>query len=193
MAIILPPKGARSNGLKVLRLHDGIDTALFAYQPAKKPWLAHMPRKNAADVVQVLNLRKFRGALDGCQLGPIDNRPEAEVADLLRACRVFLSFGHPEGCPLPPAEAMACGCVVVGYQGNGGREYFLPEFSYPVAMGDVVGFARAVEDVLRLHRADPAVLQTKGAAASAFIHETHSMEREEQDILRAWHDLLTNL
>ncbi len=152
-----------------------------------------MPRKNAADVAQVLNLLKFRGALDGCRLMPLDGRPEAEVAGLLHSCLVFLSFGHPEGCPLPPAEAMACGCVVVGYHGNGGHEYFRPDFSNPMPMGDVVGFARAVEDVLRLHRADPAALQTKGAADSAFTRETYSPEREEQDILQAWQEILAGL
>ena len=77
--------------------------------------MAFMPRKNAADVVQVLNLLKFRGALRGFELAPIHGQPERQVAAVLGEALVFLSFGHPEGCPLPPLEAMACGCVVVGY------------------------------------------------------------------------------
>jgi glycosyltransferase involved in cell wall biosynthesis len=75
-------------------------------------------------VEQVLNILHARGVLDGWEVISIDGLPEHEVAERLRSCAVFLSFGHPEGCPLPPLEAMASGCVVVGYHGRGGREYF---------------------------------------------------------------------
>jgi hypothetical protein len=32
--------------------------------------------------------------------------------------------GIVRGFRFPPAEAMLCGCVVVGYHGKGGQEYF---------------------------------------------------------------------
>ena len=37
----------------------------------------------------------------------------------LRESAIFLSFSLREGLPLPPAEAMACGCVVIGFHGFG--------------------------------------------------------------------------
>ena len=36
---------------------------------------------------------------------------------------LFLSCGHPEGFGLPLAEAIACGCLVVGYHGLAGRDF----------------------------------------------------------------------
>jgi hypothetical protein len=42
------------------------------------------------------------------------------VAETLRACHIFLATGFPEGCPLPPLESMACGCLVAGFAGFGG-------------------------------------------------------------------------
>ena len=42
-----------------------------------------------------------------------------EVACALQDSLLFLSCGHPEGFGLPLAEAIACGCLVVGYHGLG--------------------------------------------------------------------------
>ena len=175
--------------LRLVRLHYGIDTTLFAYRAEKLPRIAYMPRKNADDVSQVVNLLKHRGALSGFELIAIDGKSEAEVAALLGDCLVFLSFGHPEGCPLPPLEALACGCVVVGYHGRGGREYFRPEFCRPVEFGDVVGFARSAEEVLSLARERPGVLRAWGAAGAAFVREHYSLAREEADIVSFWRTL----
>jgi len=42
---------------------------------------------------------------------------------LLSGCHLFMSTGFPEGFGLPPLEAMASGCVPVGFTGFGGWEY----------------------------------------------------------------------
>jgi glycosyltransferase involved in cell wall biosynthesis len=171
--------------LRLVRLHYGIDTRLFSAR-LKKNRIALMPRKNAEEVVQVINILKHRGVLRGYEIVLIDGRPEHEVAAILGKCRFFFSFGYPEGCPLPPLEAMSCGCVVVGYHGWGGREYLLPEFSCPVEVGDVVNFAKAAERVLCDAAADPARFEEMGRRAAAFVHERYSLEREERDILAFW-------
>src|SRR5262249_15023942 len=132
------------------------------------------------------NLLKFRHALAGWELVPIHGRSEAEVAALLRECLLFLSFGHPEGCPLPPLEAMACGCLVIGYHGRGGREYFHPDFCYPIETGDILGFARTVDTVLRDYAADHRPVQQKAARAAAYLREHYSLDQEERDIMHAW-------
>ena len=79
----------------------------------------------------------------------IQSRPHAEVIKLLQGCALFLSFGHPEGFGLPVAEAMACGCAVIGYSGLGGRELFQLGHQYgtavEVAFGDWLGFVTAAE------------------------------------------------
>jgi glycosyltransferase involved in cell wall biosynthesis len=177
-------------GLRVLRLRYGIDTKLFAPRGPKRRLVAYLPRKNADHAGQVLALLRLRGALAGYELAAVDGRPPEEVAAVLRASAVFLSFGFPEGFGLPAAEAMACGCVAVGYHGGGGKEFWRRDFSYPVEVGDVVGFARAAEEVLRGLREAPRLFERKAEAAAAFIRERYSLEHEEGDIVRAWATLL---
>jgi len=168
--------------LPVHRVVNAVDPALFRPGP-KRRRIAFMPRKNAEQALQVLNLLKFRGALDGVEVVALDGLREAQVAAELRETLVFLSFGHPEGFGLPAAEAMACGCVVAGYHGYGGREFLTAEHAFPVDTGDIVGFARTVEDLLGR---DPAELQAIGARAAAFIAERYSPERERASVVAAW-------
>jgi len=176
-------------GLNVRRLHYGIDPH-FAPSWPKRRCLAYMPRKNAADAVQVLNLLKARGALNGWEVVAMDGLSEEAVASRLSSTMVFLSFGHPEGCPLPPLEAMASGCVVIGYHGRGGREYFDPTFSYPIEMGDVIGMSQIAERVLDEGSKSAEALQERGRKASASVRERYSCEREASDIVEAWRDIL---
>jgi glycosyltransferase involved in cell wall biosynthesis len=176
-------------GITAHRVHYGIDP-LFTPQFPKRKALAYMPRKNAQDAVQVLNLLRGREALSGWELVPIDGVPETEVAKRLGECALFLSFGHPEGCPLPPLEAMASGCVIAGYHGRGGREYFDPAFSYPVEVGDVVGFAKAVEDMLGAEQREPGMLERKGKLAAEYVRANYSPEREAQGIVAIWETIV---
>ena len=72
---------------------------------------------------------------------------EEEVARILQESMAFMAFGHPEGFGLPIAEALACGCCVVGYSGLGGRELMSLGAEHGVALevayGDWQGFVDA--------------------------------------------------
>jgi len=171
---------------RIHRIHNAVDGSLFRFQERKKPRIAFMPRKREDELLQVINLLKFRGALADYELAPISDRTEAEVAAILRESLLFLSCGHPEGFSLPPAEAMACGCIVVGYHGMGGREYFREDFCYPVAVGDIRGFVERVETVLELHKTNAGILAGMARRASDFIRREYSPKREEEDILGFW-------
>ena len=80
--------------------------------------------------------------MDGCE---IEDVTQEEVASVLKRAANFLSFGHPEGFGLPPLEAMSAGCLVIGYHGMGGREFFHREFSVPIEFGDIRAYVEAVE------------------------------------------------
>ena len=135
------------------------------------------------DVVQVVQLLRHRGTLDGYPLVAIDGQPEAAVARVLGECLLFLSFGTPEGFGLPPLEAMACGCVAVGYHGRGGREYWDPAYCYPVEEGDVIVIARQVERALEKHRAGPHGFVEMGQRAAAMVRREYSTEAEAAGIV----------
>ncbi|MBA4356233.1 MAG: group 1 glycosyl transferase [Desulfovibrio sp.] len=126
-------------------LRPGIDTLLFR-APERKPdvsagepvRIAWMPRKNKALAKQI---RETFNALDEglaarCQWLEIADLPAQGVAAALQSAHIFLATGFPEGCPLPPLEAMACGCLCVGYMGFGGADYMrqaLPQTLSPGA------------------------------------------------------------
>ncbi len=175
---------------KIFRIHNAINTDTFSYHEATTPQICFMPRKHAEDAIQVLGILNIRGALDGVRVVAIDGMNEKQVAETMKQSMFFLSFGYPEGCPLPPCEAMACGCLVIGYDGFGGREYFKPEFSYPISVGDISGFASCVEEQIALAKSDIASINNKTKIASDYVREVYSDKQEQADILACWEHLL---
>jgi glycosyltransferase involved in cell wall biosynthesis len=137
-----------------------------------------MPRKNKAlaDQIRLIALALLEATGIETEFVSIHRLGREEVAEVLSSCHIFLSTGFPEGFALPPAEAMACGCVPVGFSGLGGFEYmrnpdphplpglFEPPFALArnardgnglfVADGDVLGAARALTHAVGLARAD---------------------------------------
>jgi glycosyltransferase involved in cell wall biosynthesis len=165
----------------IQRLRHSIDPNL--YHPPQRPKqrrIVYMPRKRADDAARVLSLLRIRGVLDTWEILPIDNFTEAETAELLRTAKLFLSFSWREGFGLPPLEALACGCLVIGYHGLAGREYFHPPFAIAVEDGDITGFARSVEKaILNLNNDEDAATMN---AASRFALEHYPVETERRDL-----------
>jgi glycosyltransferase involved in cell wall biosynthesis len=149
-----------------------------------------MGYKNREDVNQVLNILKIKKLTEGFQLAVIENKTESEVAQILRESLIFLSFGRSEGFSLPPMEAMLCGCIVIGYHGGGGREYFHPDLSYSVEADDIIGFAKTIEAVLTAYNANPAFILEKGKKASEYISGKYNAQYEETDLVAIWSDIL---
>ncbi len=177
-------------GIDIWRVYNAIDVENFKFSDRKKKQICFMPRKHAEDALQVLGILSLRGALRDFEVVAIEGKTEVEVAEIMQESMFFLSFGYPEGCPLPPAEAMACGCVVVGYDGFGGREYFDEAFCYPVRVGDITGFAGIVESLISQYSIDPSALMAKAKAASDFISTNYSPGREQDSIVGIWNRLL---
>ncbi|KUL40013.1 glycosyltransferase family protein [Actinoplanes awajinensis] len=142
--------------------------------------IGYMPRRRAEEQEQLLHILRARGVLDGWELTPIDGLGEAQTAEALRGCAVFLSFSEREGFGLPPAEAMASGAYVVGFTGLAGRDFFDPAFCTPVAEADLLAFAVAVEQILGR---DPATLAAAGQAASKEILSRYHEEGLRADLL----------
>lgn len=175
----------------VRRLRLGIDPGLHhPPQVSKRRRLVYMPRKRAKDAAAVLGQLKLRGVLNGWDIVAIDGRSETETAELLRSAKLFLSFSFREGFGLPPLEALACGCIVVGYHGSGGREYFEPPFAIAVEDGDVAAFVRTVEATIQNMDADPQRTDSLAAAASHFAYERYPADAEKLDLLNIFGPLL---
>ncbi|MES2764642.1 MAG: hypothetical protein V4642_02145 [Bacteroidota bacterium] len=178
--------------LKIHRIHNAINAQLFSYEENKKKQICFMPRKHSDEAMAVINMLKFRGVLDGYTIVPIDNMDEQHAGRLMKESLFFFSFGYHEGFSLPPAEAMSSGCLVIGYHGKGGHEYFKGDFCFPIADSNVPKFARTAESVLKMYEEDPAKIHTMRKKASEHIQSVFTAEREEKDILAAWRDFLGN-
>jgi hypothetical protein len=178
----------------LVRIRYGFDDQVW--QPSSEApgrRLAYMPRRRATEASQVLHLLAARGALAGWEVVPIDGLSEREVAAALRGCALFLSFSQHEGCPLPPTEALASGCHVIGYHGFGGAEYFELPYAEAVPDGDVVAFARAVEHFIAEYERDPHRWREIALEGSLWILDRYSEEHEEGDVVDFYTAALTRL
>jgi len=174
----------------VLLTRNGIDLAKFHPAEPKKRRIAFMPRKLPRDLVQVLQILKGRGSLNHWELCAIDNMGEAEVAQLMRESAFFLSTCDAEGFGLPPLEAAACGCIVVGYCGQAAREFMQPQHCFPIDQGDVLTFAKTLERLLQEYEKDPSALTRRALSHAEFVQQNYSREVEGASVLRAWSQLL---
>jgi Glycosyl transferases group 1 len=175
----------------VKRIHHGLDPAVHhpPTEPAGKR-ITYMPRRRADEAASVLRLLELRGLLDDWEVVAIERRSETDAADLLRSSRIFLSFSEREGFGLPPLEALACGCLVVGFDGFAGREFFRSPFALSVEDGDVVAFARAVEELMRHTEDEPAAAAAAAAAGARFVRNGYSQEVERRDLVGVFAPLL---
>ena len=128
---------------RIHRFHLWVDSNLFSPSDEKQLWITYMPRKlgNHADLL------KF---FVGDRLPPewkwvsIHGKNEADVAQLLSKSKIFISFNHMEGLGLPPIEAALAGNRVIGYTGEGGKEYWWPNIFTEIHYGDLLSLADSV-------------------------------------------------
>ncbi len=177
--------------LHILLIRPAINNSLFAYRVDKKPRIGILPGKEDGDTAHVLSLLRLRDALTDFEVVPVPKCAEAEGARLLGECLIVLSLDRSTTQPWLRTEAMASGCLVVGYPSPSDRDYFDSESAYPVEPGDCLGCAHAVEEVIRQYRSDPEPLRQKAERAAALLRERCSAEQEEQDLLEAWRTILS--
>jgi len=191
-------------------LRPGIDRSIF-YRPDSKPAnkvnVAFMPRKNKALAEQVKAIFEHRAGFGAVNWLPIDGMDTHQVADALRSAHIFLVTGYPEGCPLPPLEAMACGCLPVGFTGFGGWDYMRqiqdePRFTPWLKLrecnwsgnglwcadGDVIDAARCLEEAVQMIKDDDlyllAALESGQETADAY-----STDNQKVSVLSVWDSL----
>jgi hypothetical protein len=163
------------------------------FHPAAGPpgrRIAYLPRRGRHRSNQLLHMLAHRGLLDGWELVAIDGRSEQETAQLMRDSAIFLSFSEREGFGMPPAEAMASGCYVVGFTGLGGREYFDPAYCTPVAEDDLLACALAAQEAIRRYDTDPDGLIKAGRLASERILGRYHEDGLRRDLLAFYRPLV---
>ncbi len=173
----------------IQRIQLGINP-LFSFNDKKEKIIAFMPRKLKEDFNQIYHLLVNSPHLKDWKWQPIDNCTEEEVAKILQKSAIFLSFNYNEGFGLPPVEAMACGCYVIGYAGNAGNEYLLKEFSTKIPDRNILEFVNKLEEIVIRFNENPLSLISLGKNASLYVQEKYNLEEEENSTLIAINNIL---
>lgn len=162
-----------------------VDHSVFhpADGPPTRRRIAYATNRRHHERHQLLSILQLRGALAGWEAVPVAGMSEQEVAATLRSSTVFISMSEQDGFGLPPAEAMASGCYVVGFTGYGGREFFDPAHCRPVPEGDLLALARAVEETVESAEREPARVRAAGLAASRAVLARYDEDGLRRDLL----------
>lgn len=165
-----------------------VDPARFQASAPKVQQVALMPRKlgEEAGFLQAL-LRRMHPRHAEVPWVPIQGCTQQDAAAMLSRSSVFLSLSHKESFGLPPLEAMASGCLVAGFHGDGGREYMNPSNGWWAETGDwrtcVAGLAAALDLA-----AAPTEASADRRMAMADTVARYSPARMEAALLAFWHD-----
>jgi hypothetical protein len=162
--------------LRIELVRNVVDPAIFSPgQRSRRKAIAYVPTRRELELRQLLHTLRARGV--DWELVPIRGMSEHEVARTLQSASVFLSLSELDGFGLPAAEAMACGCFVVGYHGGGGREFFDRSYCCPVV--DLAELITAVDDATRMPDAKRTEL---GLMASAAVLRRYSEQGLREDL-----------
>lgn len=165
----------------------------LAYAQEKRRRIVFMPRKRPEEAGFVVAALRAMPELGGWEIVEMTGlSPEALVGQF-RDALVFVSFSQREGFGLPPAEAMKAGCIVIGYAGVGGEEYFTAETGIKVPDSDFPALIDAVRATVTEYDRDPARLDALRHHASEVISCRYSRENFEQSVLTAWRGIEATL
>jgi len=105
----------------------------------------------------------------------------------LRDAHIYVSTSVAEGLGLPPLEAMAAGCLVVGFTGGGGLDYATADNGVWVPDQDPWALAEALrETIASLNDANAvASLDAKRRAGRATA-DNYTRPRFERELISFW-------
>ena len=141
-------------GIEATLIHEYVTPERYYFdRGAKRPKICYLTRKerSAAWLHQVLYAKG--DPFSRFEWMPLRELSEDEYARNLREATVYVTTNMQEGMNTSVLEAMACGCLVVGYSGVGGAVYMKPEGPSQncilVENGNVPALGRRLESVLR--------------------------------------------
>jgi hypothetical protein len=175
---------SKTMGIDAHVLVSGTDDRLFYPRDEKILQIAYMPRKNSLAPAILGAFQSIYPELSGIPLASIDGQSHKEVAQILGQSAIFLTATFPEGLARPPLEAMASGCIVVGFAGRGSLEYMdNGDNCYRADDGDVLTAANYLaQAVIDIRNGQSQSMQEKALSTAA----KYSVQREEQRVLQYW-------
>lgn len=159
-----------------------INDNIFNFNRNKKIQIACMPQKGTSVILNTIFSANVPAVL-------IQGASQKNVAQILKESLIFLCWSDlQEGFFLPPAEAMACGCAVIGNTPGGAIDFMKPEYCYPVHKKENIN--NIIKYVLEQYNENPYKILCKTRIASDFILNTYNYKEYENTILKIWHNIL---
>ncbi|HYD63843.1 glycosyltransferase [Azospirillum sp.] len=168
-------------------VHNGIDLDLFKPR-VKRRVIAYMPRKMTVESTFIRGTFRCRHPqYKNVPWIGIHDLPQSEVARILGESAVFLSLGKLEGVGLPPLEAMAAGCFVVGFKGDGGREFATDDNGFWCDAEDLVSCADQLARAMSLCEQPNEETRRRRAAMRQTVNG-YTLDRMAAELLAFWRE-----
>lgn len=171
-------------------VQPGVDP-VFAAAPDRRdrPRIAAIPNKRHKELTLIRGLvLSQRPDLGAVAWGEIAGLTRPQVALAFGACDIFLSLSHNEGLGLPPLEAMAAGCLVVGFHGQAGRDYATAENGDWFEDGEHFEIAQAL--IARLDQLAAGERFAARREAGRRTAAAYSQARFEAELAQTWRTLV---
>ena len=110
---------------------------------SKKNIITYMPRKLDNHSNLVINFTK-NFLPKSWQIKSISGLNQKNIFNILNKSKIFLSFSNLEGLGLPPIEAALTRNIVIGYTGEGGKEYWKKPIFNQIYSGDIINFSNTL-------------------------------------------------
>jgi hypothetical protein len=108
----------------------------------------------------------------------IENKSEAETAEIVGGSMVLLSLSFMESFGLVALEAMASDCIVAGFDGYGGREYATPDNGFWFAPDHLEEVADVLARIVTgLQKSEPQLQKMREAGAATAARYTKERTR----------------
>ena len=178
---------------KIMRINLSVDSNKFYCDrkifEKKSNLITYMPRKKKT-TSDILTFLLNRHLPKNWTLKTLDNLSETEVSNIFKKSKIFLSFSELEGLGLPPIEAALCGNYVIGYTGEGGKEFWSKPIFDEVQAGDIRLFLKKIISKVNLLEHSNDNFENINFQIKS-LSEKYSIEKEEKSI-KLLSDLVNN-
>ena len=128
---------------KIIKIKCSVDSKKFNSNQKKINLITYMSRKLPQHSGHVLFFLK-KILPKNWIVKDLNNLSEKKVFKNLCKSKIFLSFSNLEGLGLPAIEAAIAGNFVVGYTGEGGKEYWKKPIFTEIYSGDIKNFVNEI-------------------------------------------------